>query len=128
MKKLLTLLVLLQLSSFGWSQSKKVLKELKKVYSNEELNAFKSEHGNLDLLFFAYDHAVYAFSNNGKKDLGDLPTAAHSTHFTDFGVKILSYNQYFHNETPNEIIGIKSLLVLQNELSQSLRSNSKERK
>jgi hypothetical protein len=118
----------LQLSFFGWSQSKKVLKELKKVYSNEELNAFKSEHGNLDLLFFAYDHAVYAFSNNGKKDLGDLPTAAHSTHFTDFGVKILSYNQYFHNETPNEIIGIKSLLVLQNELSQSLRSNSKERK
>lgn len=128
MKKLFTLILLLQLSFLGWSQSKKVLKELKKVYSNEELNVFKSEHGNLDLLLYAYDHAVYSIANNGKKNLGDLPIAAHSIHFTDFGVQVLSFTQYFRNETPNEIIGIKSLFVLQNELSQSTRSNSKERK
>ena len=112
-------LLFLGFSTQAQVSSKKLLKELKKVYSKSELESFKKEYGSLDILFYAYDHAVFNVNNNGGKDTSALPVSAHSNHFTDFGVKLLPYNQYFRNENPEVIVAIKSIFTLKYEMNQN---------
>lgn len=112
---ILTLSFFAVFSAFGQANSKKIVKELEKVYSKIELESFAKENGSLDVLVYAYNNAVYTVSNVGNKEMGNLPSSAHSSHFTDFGVKILPYTQYFNNETPNELTAIKSLYQLKTE-------------
>ena len=110
-------LLFLGLTTQAQVSSKKLLKELKKVYTKSELETFKMEYGSLDILFYAYDHAVFNVNNNGGKETSGLPVSAHSNHFTDFGVKLLPYNQYFRNENPEVIVAIKSIFMLQYEMN-----------
>jgi hypothetical protein len=118
-------LLFLGLTTQAQVSSKKLLKELKKVYTKSELETFKMEYGSLDILFYAYDHAVFNVNNNGGKETSALPIAAHSIHFTDFGVKLLPYNQYFSNENPEVIVAVKSIFMLQYEMKQNASKSIK---
>lgn len=118
-------LVFCGISAQAQSSTKQITKALNKVYSKSELNAFEKENGGLALLIYAYEHAVFTVNNNGGKETSALPISAHTNHFTDFGVQIQPYNQYFRNENPQVIVGIKSLYILKNEM---ILSESKAKK
>ncbi|NBU91898.1 MAG: hypothetical protein EBR54_03870 [Flavobacteriia bacterium] len=103
--------------SASWGQ--KSLRALNKVYSKSELTSFKQEYGSLDLLEFAYDHAIHIVKNNGNKDVSAYPKAQKTTHFTELNVKILPYTQYFQTETPGELLAVMSLYQLQLALNEA---------
>lgn len=109
-------------NSFG--QKNPALKSLKKIYGKDALKSFEQENGSLDVLFFAYDHAINLIQNNGNKNLGDIPKAPVTpiVHFTDLGVKIEPFTQYFQSEVPNQLIAVKSLYQLQLEFKASKNS------
>jgi len=94
-----------------WGQ--KSLRALKQVYTKRELNTFKEQYGNLDLLEFAYDNAISFIPNNGNKNIDEYPLVNKTEHFTDLKVQILPYTQYFRTETPGELLVVKSLYQLQ---------------
>ena len=94
-----------------WGQ--KNLRAIKQVYSKNELKAFKEQHGNLDLLEFAYDNAISLIPNNGNKNIEEFPVVKKTTHFTDLNVQIMPYTQYFRTETQGELLAVKSLYQLQ---------------
>ena len=106
------------------SQKNPADKPLKKVYGKEALNAFKKDNGNLDLLYFAYDNGLNIIQNNGGKSLEKYPKAPSTPiiHFTDLGVKIEPFTQYFQSEIPNQLIAVKSLYQLQLEFNASKNS------
>lgn len=106
---LISLLLVLSSPLFG----QKNLRAFKQVYSKNELKAFKEQHGNLDLLEFAYDNAISLIPNNGNKNIEEFPVVKKTTHFTDLKVKILPYTQYFRTETPGELLAVKSIYQLQ---------------
>ena len=105
-------------------QKNTALKPLKKIYGKDALNAFEKEHGDLDLLYYAYDHAINVIQNNGGKNIENYPKAPSSdiVHFTDLGVKIEPFTQYFQSEVPNQLIAIKSLYQLTLEFNESKTS------
>ncbi|MFM2037632.1 MAG: hypothetical protein RL432_571 [Bacteroidota bacterium] len=94
-----------------WGQ--KSLRALKQVYTKKELKTFEEQYGNLDLLVFAYDHAISIVSNIGSKNTDIYPLAVKTNHFTDLNVQILPYTQYFRTETPGELLAVKSMYQLQ---------------
>lgn len=94
-----------------WGQ--KSLRALNRVYTKKELNTFKEQYGNLDLLVFAYDHAISVVINNGNKKMDVYPLVKKTTHFTDLNVQIMPYTQYFRTETQGELLAVKSLYQLQ---------------
>lgn len=102
-------------------QKNTALKPLKKIYGKDALNTFEKEHGSLDVLYYAYDHAVNLIQNNGGKNIENYPQAPSSNivHFTDLGVKIEPFTQYFQSEVPNQLIAIKSLYQLTLEFNES---------
>jgi len=102
-------------------QKNTALKPLKKIYGKDALNAFEKEHGSLDLLFYAYDHAINVIQNNGGKSIDNVLKAPNASilHFTDLGVKIEPFTQYFQSEVPNQLIAVKSLYQLQLEFKAS---------
>lgn len=121
------LYVLILLTGFTFtaaSQKNPALKPLKKIYGKDALKSFEQENGSLDVLFFAYDHAINLIQNNGGKHLGDFPIAPTTpiVHFTDLGVKIEPFTQYFQSEVPNQLIAVKSLYQLQLEFKASKNS------
>jgi len=107
------LLLSLVLFWFLPSLGQKPLRALEKVYSKAELSAFKERHGSLDLLIYAYDHAISVVHNNGNKELEPYPLVSKTQHFTDLNVQILPYTQYFRTENSGELLAIKSLYQLQ---------------
>jgi hypothetical protein len=58
-----------------WGQ--KSLRALKQVYTKKELKTFEEQYGNLDLLVFAYDHAISIVSNIGSKNTDIYPLAVY---------------------------------------------------
>jgi hypothetical protein len=119
--------VLILLTGFTYTtlgQKNPALKPLKKIYGKEALKSFEQENGSLDVLIFAYDHAINLIQNNGGKNLGDFPKAPTTpiVHFTDLGIKIEPFTQYFQSEVPNQLIAVKSLYQLQLEFKASKNS------
>ena len=109
--------------SIGFSQ-KSARTALNKVYSNKDLKSFEGQYGSLNLLEYAYDHAIVKIFNNGNKPSSDFPSCKSSvSHFTDLGVKIQPYTQYFKTENPGEILAVKSIFQLQQELHQKSIEN-----
>jgi hypothetical protein len=94
-----------------WGQ--KSLRALKQVYTQKELNTFKEQYGNLDLLVFAYDNAISVVFNNGNKNMDEYPLVKKTSHFTELNVHIMPYTQYFRTETPGELLAVKSMYQLQ---------------
>ena len=122
MKFLILLIFTIAGSQFALSQSKSIKRELKKVYGKEALAVFEKEQGGLDLLIYAYDHAIVQVNNNGGKDVSGIAKSNLSeipVHFTELGVKIEPFTQYFQSPVPNEIIAVKSLFQLQLEMKNS---------
>lgn len=121
----LFLFILLSASVFSANcQKNPADKPLKSVYGKEALNAFKKDFGNLDFLYFAYDNALNIIQNNGGKSLDTFPKAPITPviHFTDLGVKIEPFTQYFRSEIPNQLIAVKSIYQLQLEFNASKNS------
>ena len=61
-------------------------------------------------------------NNNGGKDVAGIAKSNLSeipVHFTELGVKIEPFTQYFQSPVPNEIIAVKSLFQLQLEMKNS---------
>ena len=109
--------------SIGFSQ-KSARTALNKVYSNKDLKSFVGQYGSLNLLEYAYDHAIVKIFNNGNKPSSDFPSCKSSVnHFTDLGIKIQPYTQYFKTENPGEILAVKSIYQLQQELHQKSIEN-----
>jgi len=104
---------LLFMAFFSGAIGQKPLRALKQVYSKKELNEFKQIHGSLDLLYFAYDHAITIIQNNGGKGIDTYPKAKKTTYFTELNVKIQPYTQYFTTEVNGELLAVKSLYQLQ---------------
>jgi hypothetical protein len=122
MKFLILLMFTIAGSQLALSQSKSIKRELKKVYGKEALAVFEKEQGGLDLLIYAYDHAIVQVNNNGGKDVAGIAKSNLSeipVHFTELGVKIEPFTQYFQSPVPNEIIAVKSLFQLQLEMKNS---------
>lgn len=111
MKTILLFSAILIFSSSIWSQ--KSLRAITRLYSKKELNSFKEQNGNLDLLLYAYDNAITVVFNNGDKSVEAYPQVKKTAHFTDLNVRILPYTQYFRTETPGELLAVKSLYQLQ---------------
>jgi hypothetical protein len=110
--------ILLLFCSYITYAQKEVRSELKKVYSTKELNAFEQKNGSLDVLVHAYDHGITKILNNGEKTTDQYPRCNASVkHFTELGVQIQPYTQYFTTENPGEILAVKSLYQLQLELN-----------
>lgn len=111
MKITYTLAFILFATVSVWGQ--KSFRALGKVYTKNELEAFKEQYGNLDLLEFAYDNAISFIPNNGNKNIDEYPLVNKTEHFTDLKVQILPHTQYFRTETPGELLVVKSLYQLQ---------------
>lgn len=114
MRKLAFFICLFILVGSVFGQKEPALKALKKIYGKEALNAFKQEHGSLELLYYAYENGIYFIQNNGGKTTDQYPKAPQTEiiHFTDLGVKINAYTQYFQGAIPNQLIAVKSLYQL----------------
>ena len=117
MRSIFALLFFSTLAFSGVAQKNPALKPLKKIYGKEGLNAFAQTYGSIDLLFYAYDHAVTVVQNNGGKSHPEFPKASMYpvVHFTDLGIKLEPFTQYFQAEVPTQLIAIKSIYQLQQE-------------
>jgi hypothetical protein len=124
MKQIFLFILLTACVSLANSQKNPADKPLKNIYGKEALDAFKNEHGSLDLLYYAYDNALNIIQNNGGKSLDKYPKAPGTpvVHFTDLDVKIEPFTQYFQSEIPNQLIAVKSLYQLQLEFNASKNS------
>jgi hypothetical protein len=125
MRSIFTLLFLSALAFIGFSQKNPALKPLKKVYGKEGLSTFTQTYGSIDLLIYAYDHAVTVVQNNGEKSHPEFPKATNYpvVHFTDLGIKLEPFTQYFQAEVPTQLIAIKSIYQLQLEFNAAKSTN-----
>ncbi|MFM7596147.1 MAG: hypothetical protein ACKO4Y_08215 [Flavobacteriales bacterium] len=124
MRLFYVLILLTGFTSIAQGQKNPAFKPLKKIYGKTALKIFEQENGSLDLLYYAYDHAVQVIQNNGGKNLDEFPIAPNTTivHFTDLGIKIEPFTQYFKSENQNVLIAVKSLYQLQLEFTTSNHS------
>lgn len=124
MRKLILFFCLFILVFSVQGQKDPALKALKKTYGKEALNAFKQDHGSLELLYYAYENGLHIIQNNGGKSIDQYPKAPQTeiVHFTDLGVKIEPFTQYFQSEVPNQLIAVISLYQLQLEFKASKNS------
>jgi len=119
MRKLILFFCLFILVFSVQGQKNPAFKALKKTYGKEALNVFKQAHGGLELLYYAYEHGIQIIQNNGGKSMDQYPKAPQTeiVHFTDLGVKIEGYTQYFQGQVPNQLIAVKSLYQLELEFN-----------
>jgi Na+/H+ antiporter NhaC len=104
------------LSLYFVSNAQKHNRELLKIYSKTELSNLDIE--TLKILEYGITNAVYLTTiPSGKEiDLPKINIISNSLKFTDLGLKILNQNQYFIVHGTNNMLVIKSLYVLKNEL------------
>ncbi len=96
-------------------------KDLEKSYSKEELKTTTKE--DLKVLEYGIKNAVYYTSNSAEKllNLPEIELKNRPANFTEIGIKIKNENQYFRIKGTETILVIKSMFVLKNELSNSLK-------
>lgn len=101
-------------SSISFSQ--KYNSELLKSYSKSEIQAFDAQ--TLNALEYGIENAIYFIAKPKEKQV-DFPTINNPkslTKFTELGLKITNENQYFEMNQSNQLMVVKSLFVLKNEL------------
>ncbi len=93
-------------------------------YNNELLKSYtKSEMQSMDIetfkaLEYGIEHAIYFIASPKEKQV-DFPTINNPkllTKYTELGLKIKNENQYFVMKESNQLMVVKSLFVLKNEL------------
>ncbi len=101
-------------SSISFSQ--KYNSELLKSYSKSEIQSFDAQ--TLNALEYGIENAIYFIAKPKEKQV-DFPTINNPkslTKFTELGLKITNENQYFEMKESNQLMVVKSLFVLKNEL------------
>jgi hypothetical protein len=109
--------ILLAFLSFCFvSKAQKHNAELLKSYSKSELSNFDNE--TLKILEYGITNAVYltAIPTGKEVNIQEIIISGNSMRFTDLGLKILNENQYFKVKGTNNMLVVKSLYVLKNEL------------
>jgi hypothetical protein len=114
MPKIIALVAFVSLSLISFAQ--KYNGELLKSYSKTELSNFDNE--TIKILEYGITNAVYltAIPSGKEIQLPEIILANNSAKFTDLGLKIINENQYFKVKDSNNMLVIKSLYVLSNEL------------
>jgi len=90
--------------------------DLLKSYSANELAAFDT--GTIEILEYGITNAVYITTIPSGKELNlpEINLTSNSLKYTDLGLKILNQNQYFKVHGVENMMVVKSLYVLKNEL------------
>ena len=98
------------------SKAQKHNAELLKSYSTTELSSFDNE--TIKILEYGITNAVYLTTIPSGKDikLPEIFLANNSIKYTDLGLKISNENQYFRIKDSNNMLVVKSLYVLKNEI------------
>jgi len=104
------------LSLYFISHAQKHNEELLKSYSKTELSNFDNE--TIKILEYGISNAVYLTTIPLGKEiqLPEINISNNSVKFTDLGLKIMNENQYFRVKNTNNMLVVKSLYVLKNEL------------
>ena len=104
------------LSLYFISNAQKHNEELLKSYSKTELSSFDNE--TIKILEYGISNAVYLTTIPLGKEiqLQEITIPNNSVKFTDLGLKIANENQYFRVKNTNNMLVVKSLYVLKNEL------------
>lgn len=104
------------LSLYFISNAQKNNEELLKSYSKTELSSFDNE--TIKILEYGISNAVYLTTIPLGKEiqLPEINISNNSVKFTDLGLKIMNENQYFRVKNTNNMLVVKSLYVLKNEL------------
>jgi hypothetical protein len=98
------------------STAQKYSSDLLKSYSKSELAQLDNE--TINVLEYGITNAVYlADMPSGKEtQLPEIILVHNTNKFTDLGLKILNENQYFRIKDSNNMLVVKSMYVLKNEL------------
>ncbi len=114
MLKIIALFTFISLCFFSIAQKQNG--EFLKSYSKKELSKFDKE--TIEILEYGITNAVYITTIPSGKELNlpEINLTSNSLKFTDLGLKILNQNQYFKVQGAENMLVIKSLYVLKNEL------------
>jgi hypothetical protein len=102
------------LSSFSFTQNYN--SELLKSYSKVEIQSMDVE--TLQALEYGIENAIYfiAIPKEKQSNFLAIKNPNSSSKYTDLGLKIMNENQYFEIKETNQLMVVKSLFVLKNEL------------
>jgi type 1 fimbria pilin len=102
------------LSSLSIAQ--KYNNELLKSYTKSEIQSMDVE--TLQALEYGVENAIYfiAIPKEKQSNFLGIKNPNSSSKYTDLGLKIMNENQYFEIKETNQLMVVKSLFVLKNEL------------
>ena len=107
-------------SSFSFAQNYN--SELLKSYSKVEIQSMDVE--SVKALEYGVENAIYfiAIPTGKKADFPVFENPKLIAKYTDLGLKITNENQYFQMKESNQLMVVKSMYVLKNELINKLKN------